>query len=225
MKNIIILGVRSAGIQIADAIIGGASIYREHTFYTNFVKSEHKILGFLDDNFPIGSVFLGIPVLESFNDIQRRIDDGCLFAFSLLKVNDMKSRINLIKKMNIPDKQILSVIHHSVSMPKNYILEKGIFIGPNVTISPMVRIGEFSTIIAGSHIGGQSIIKDFVYIGANSTICGDCVIEKGTYIGPGSTISNNLCISKFSTIGIGSVLLESTKPDSTYFGNPARLRR
>jgi len=30
MKNIIILGVRSAGIQIADAIIGGASIYREH---------------------------------------------------------------------------------------------------------------------------------------------------------------------------------------------------
>lgn len=89
----------------------------------------------------------------------------------------------------------------------NTIIRKGVKIDNLVHIAHNVEIGENTTVIALSMIGGS--VK----------------IGKDCWISPSSCIKNQLTIGDNVLIGMGAVVLKDVESDSVMVGNPAKLLR
>ena len=80
-------------------------------------------------------------------------------------------------------------------------------------------IGDRSEIYPGVILGAASL-------GSRSVIADDCgvVVEEDVVIGSGSYVlaKSKLTVAKGTVLAANSVLLESTEPNSTWAGNPAK---
>ena len=120
----------------------------------------------------------------------------------------------------IQDGDILPVTHigwtdigNNVEIQQNTCIDKAIYpwdktlIGNNCKIDNLVHIahgvklGEGVFLVAGSLLGGRTVIKE------------------NTWVGVGATISNGLTIGKESSINIGAVVTKSLEDDSNVTGN------
>jgi len=73
------------------------------------------------------------------------------------------------------------------------------------------------------HIAHNVLIKSRSILTACVEISGSSIIEEDVWIGPNSSVINGITIGKGSLIGIGSVVIKSVPPNSTVFGNPAKI--
>lgn len=106
-----------------------------------------------------------------------------------------------------------TVIGNNVEIQQNTCIDKAIypwdetFIGDNCKIDNLVHIahgvklGEGVFVVAGSLLGGRTVIKD------------------NTWVGVGATVSNGLIIGKESSINIGAVVTKSLEDNSSVTGN------
>lgn len=120
----------------------------------------------------------------------------------------------------IQDGDILPVTHigwtvagNNVEIQQNTCIDKAIYpwdktlIGNNCKIDNLVHIahgvklGEGVFVVAGSLLGGRTVIKE------------------NTWVGVGATISNGLTIGKESSINIGAVVTKSLEDNSNVTGN------
>jgi len=92
-----------------------------------------------------------------------------------------------------------------------------------VQVGSDTRIGDFVTILSMSVIGHDVTIGDYVqiasftFIGARARIGNDVQIHPHACILPGVTVGDR------AVIGAGSVVVKNVPPDSTVFGNPAKV--
>lgn len=116
-------------------------------------------------------------------------------------------------------------------------------IHPSSIVSPSVRIGKGSVIMAGgivnadSRIGNHCIINtgasvdhdceisDFVHISPHATICGNVEIGEGAWVGAGSVVIQGVKIGKWAIIGAGSVVTRDIPDGVVAFGNPTVVKR
>jgi len=125
-------------------------------------------------------------------------------------------------------------VSQNVSIGDNCIIGERVYIGPNVNIGKNVKIQNNSLIYEGV------TIEDNVFIGPNVVTTNDIfpkatgewkhrfkptLIKTGASIGANSTLICGITIETCCTVGAGSVITKSTKPQSLYYGNPARFIR
>ena len=105
-------------------------------------------------------------------------------------------------------------------------------------VAPDIKMGEGCFITAGSFIGCDVELGDFVningsmiYSGAHiesySTTTGFTVVEKsivhqGVYIGSKAVISSNSEVGEWANVSVGSVVTGKIRSHSTIFGMPAQ---
>ncbi len=106
-----------------------------------------------------------------------------------------------------------TVIGNSVEIQQNTCIDKAIYpwdmtmIGDNCKIDNLVHIahgvklGKGAFIVAGTLIGGRTVIKE------------------NTWVGVGATVSNGLIIGKNSRINIGAVVTKDLEDGSSVTGN------
>jgi acetyltransferase-like isoleucine patch superfamily enzyme len=114
--------------------------------------------------------------------------------------------------------------------PRNLTMGHGTYIntrcfidgnGP-VTLGDWVRLGPYVRILTGTH----EYNPRSVYRRRNTRdIVLPVTIERGSWIGTGTTIMPGVTIREGCVVGANSLLLQSTKPNSLYVGNPARFVR
>lgn len=107
----------------------------------------------------------------------------------------------------------------------------------HVFIENDVQIGDRVTIKCGVQIWDGLSIGNDVFIGPNVSFANDrfprskkyqknvlkTIVENGASIGSGAVILPGILIGKNSMIGAGSVVTKSVLPNTTVYGNPARL--
>lgn len=114
-------------------------------------------------------------------------------------------------------------------------------IHPSAIISPSVKIGDGSVVMAGVivnadvEVGKHCIlntgatvdhdckIANYVHISPNATLCGNVKVGECTHIGAGSVIIQGITIGKNVIIGAGSVIIRDIPDNCTVVGNPGRI--
>lgn len=211
MKKIIIIGGRGNGTVIASVIED-----------INKIKKSYEILGFLNDNLPIGTMINDYPVLGKVTREQCDAFNDAYFIYSLISVGKASERIQKLKELKIDDEKWINIYHPSVVIGSQCIIGKGVILMPNVILSPNVQLGDFVQVYGNSIVGHDTIINDFSFISNSSSIGSFIRIGKAVHIGSNSTIREHINIGDYSLIGMGSVVLNDIEEFSKNVGVPAK---
>ncbi len=154
-----------------------------------------------------------------------------------LKKNFLKNSKNIYLVIAIGDPKIRYKIYNDLnkfkfSWPNLYpaslkwrysSIGIGNIIFDTVSISPNVHISDFNLIHKNSFIAHDSRINNFCNINPNVCINGEVLVDDFCQIGSSATIIPRVKLLKNSKIGLGSVIVNNTKKNKTYFGNPGRI--
>ena len=208
MKKIAIFGASSFAREVADIChdLG----YEEMVFVSDYDDVEE-----VDD----------IKVLKT-KDIEGLSGDGYQFTIGVGS-SDIRRKI----VSQFPDLDYTNLVHPTATFGRTQrdALEKskGNIIAAGVRLTNNIEIGNFVVLNLNVVVGHDCILEDFVSIMSGTLISGNVVIREASYIGCGASVTNGtadkkLEIGKNSLIGMGAVVIRRVKENTTVFGNPAR---
>lgn len=167
----------------------------------------------------------GYPVLSSFDEIPRLIDEGCQFIYTFYKIDGQQARINLFESLNIPDENLATFVHPHSYVAPNATLGPGTVVLPQSSVSGNARLGRCVRVNPQVAIGHDCALSDHTFVGGGTAMASGAVTGKAAYIGLGSRILGKTRIGEFSVVGLGSVVIKDVAPYALVTGNPARFRR
>ena len=204
-KNIIIIGAGGHTKNITDVII----------------KSRENIVGYLDDNKPIGCSVLSYPVIGTTDDSSKYLNCEFIIAIGDNYTREKMSN-NMLKKY--PNLRFYTAIHPKAILGTDIKIGGGTNVMAGAIINASTKIGRHCIIGAGSIIAHDCILDDFVQISPNATLCGGVKIGKSSHIGASATIKQYIEICENSIIGIGAAVVKSITESGVYVGVPAKLK-
>jgi len=211
--NVIILGGKGTGTGIADAIKSAEG------------KTNWKIVGFLNDLVPEGSLINGFPVLGGLKDSAVFIQKGYYFINTILRIDGQQARINLIKSLQIPEKQWATFIHPMAYVAPSVKIGAGCVIMPHASVSAESVLGNCTLVMPGAVITHDVLVGSFCRFGSNCSIAGYVTIADGVHISLNSSVRENCKIGLNSSLGMGSALLENIGEEEIWAGVPAKFIR
>jgi len=131
------------------------------------------------------------------------------------------------------------LIGDNVSVRENVHIGENTILGRNTTVNYDTTIGSNVRIMDGSHITGNSVVEDDVFISClvattndnnmNTEVYDDVfqrgpIFRKGCRVGGGATILPNVVIGEKAVIGAGSVVTKSIPGHVVALGSPARIK-
>lgn len=179
-------------------------------------EPEYNILGFLSD-VPVDLEHYGIrgKVLGRIDNWQPKGDEK--YALGLGKPKDKKKLAEKLKERGMEFINIVSCwarVLPDIKMGEGCFITAGSFVGCDVKLGNFVNIN-------GSMIYSGAIIDDY------STTTGFTVVERshiheGVYIGSKAVIAEDREVGEWSNVSVGSVVSENIRPGVTVFGMPAQ---
>ena len=167
----------------------------------------------------------GFPVVQSFDEIPRLIDEGCQFIYTFYKIDGQLARIGLFESLNIPDENLATFIHPDSFVAPNCTIGPGTVILPQSTISGNAELGRCVRINSQVAIGHDCVLGEHTFVGGGTAMASEAVTGKAAYIGLGARILGKARIAEYSVVGMGSVVTRNVAPYELVTGNPARFRR
>jgi len=208
MKNLIIIGAGGFGREVYNLA------KRCNGYNTDFV-----IKGFLDDKTDALSGFnYPVKIISSINGYKPEKDDVFVCA-----MGDMQWKMKCSNTILDKGGEFFNLVHPSTIVMDNVSLGKGLIIMPNVLISNDSTIGNYVTIQAFTAIGHDCKIGDFGQLNSYSFMGGACELEKSVTLNPQSVLLPKIKVGEYAVVGAGSVVIKNVKPQTTVFGNPAKV--
>lgn len=188
-----------------------------------FQKNNVIVYGILEDDSKWHHTTIhNIPVLGSTNNMQflELLQDRCAAFIAYGHIQKRKRCLDLLLREHnaIP----VSAIHPSANIAEGVQLNQGHYIGAQVCLASLVKLGNHSILHNGVIIEQETDIHDWVEVGAGSIIGANVTIEEGVFIGIGARIISGITIQKGASIGAGSVVLGNVKSGDVLLGNPAK---
>lgn len=179
-------------------------------------EPEYNILGFLSD------VSVDLPHYGIEKQVMGRIEDwqpikNAQYALGLGKPADKKKLADLLKPRGMQFISIISEWAHvapDVKMGEGCFITAGSFIGCNVELGDFVNING-SMIYSGAQIDSYSTTTGF-------TVVEKSIIHQGVYIGSKAVIAENSIVEEWANVSVGSVVTGKVRSHSTVFGMPAQ---
>ena len=184
------------------------------------------IAGYLDDTLPAGTSRNGYVVLGGLKDA-RRICSELAVSDAVMGIGDNWWRRKLYTDLiQICPNLRFPVVRH-----------------PSAIVAASARIGKGAAILAGSHVGPNSLVGEFCILNTSSSIDHDCTLADFSSIAPGvktgglvrigecsavgvgASISDRISIGRHSVVGTGAAVVRDIPDLVVAYGNPARVKR
>ena len=168
----------------------------------------------LDTN-PYQLEYLGFEGFENFKG-------WSMDARFIVGIGDNHIREKVSKLILSKNKSLLNTIHTTSSIAHNTKIGIGNFIARNVSVNPLVEIGDFCLLNTGCIVEHECVIKDGAHIAPGAVLAGNVEIGKRTFIGANSVVKQGVKIGNDVIVGAGSVVLKDIPAYKKVVGNPTR---
>lgn len=179
-----------------------------------WVESGGSVSGIFDDNEQVKSL-LGITVTNGF-DVSAIRDHRLILSIGSNAVRQTLAHRHQLAYGN--------VVHPFTSISPTVRIGKGTVVLAGGIVTSDTVVGEHVIINTGASVDHDCKLGDFVHVAPQATICGHVNVGEGTLIGAGSTVVQNISIGKWATIGAGSVVVEDVPDFAVIMGVPGKIR-
>lgn len=205
------------------SVIVGAGTYGE--VYLSYLKDAGvEIIGFLDDNEKLsGQLVRGVPVLGGvtmLSDLREKYKVEAVYC----PIGNNILRTKILERAREVGLKTPSFIHSTVNIAPNVQIGNGVYILPNTTVMPYVKIESDVMISIGSNIAHHSTLCQGVFISNGVNLGASLMVEKYAYIGMGATIMTGVKhVGENCLIGAGAVVIKDVTKNAVMAGVPAKL--
>ena len=205
------------------SVIVGAGTYGE-VYLAYLQESGIEVVGFLDDNANLhGTLIKEVPVLGGI-DLLDKIKDMYQIEAVYCPIGNNQLRTHVLTMARNYGLQTPNFIHHSVNLASNVQIGCRVYVLPNTTIMPFVKIEDDVMISIGSNIAHHSVLRQGVFISNGVNLGASLIVEKYAYIGMGATIMTGVkLLGEDCLIGAGAVVIKDVNKNAVMAGVPAKL--
>ena len=206
------------------AIIGSGDLGFQILHHAQNID-KYVSVGFFDDNFIVGEMRHGKPIIGGFKDVFSCYENG---EFDCLMIgigyNHFDLRAAIFEKFfgKIPFAKIISknaIIDPSSKIASGVIIYPGCIVDANVIISENVLLNIGCVVAHDSFIGKHSFLSPCV------KIAGFVKVQEKVNLGTGTVLIDNITISDNIRTGAGSVVVNNLYDKGLYVGIPARFNK
>ena len=184
----------------------------------------YELIGFIDNNIPIGTNVLGYKVLESDPSLPQLMEKYH-FNKGVIGIGDnfIRSKVaNSVYQLS-SDFQFVNCIHPSANISRHCQLGNGNVIMAGVTINSSAKISNHCILNTNCSLDHDCSMENYSCLAPNSVVGGNTRIGDYSYIGIGASVFHNIQIGSNCIVGGGSVVINNTSSDSVFFGSPAKF--
>lgn len=183
---------------------------------------DFEVVGFLNDFIEKGKTINGYPVLGGLKDVKPFIEEGYHFLYAIHSISHGKMRMELFESLNIPDHQLVTIIHPQTFIGEGTELAPGVMVMANSYIGPETKIGKCTFVMANCVISHDNVIGGFCHFSAGS-VCGSILnIGDGCDVALNATVMENVSLGDFSVVGAASLCMNDVEPHQVVIGSPAK---
>jgi len=185
----------------------------------------HAVVGYLDDECPVGMLKGGYPILGRLHDCE----DIC----KRLKLRDMVLAIgdnwwrrkvyNNIKMAS--DVRYPVIAHPTASVAPSAQVGEGSVLMAQANVGPHSRLGKFTIVNSGASLDHDSSLGDFASLAPGAVTGGLVQIGECSAVGVGAALSDRVKIGCHTVVGTGAVVVRDIPDLSVAYGNPAGVKR
>lgn len=170
---------------------------------------EFEIIGLIDNERSVGTVFSGYKVVGRDNDLSEFQSKT---KNVLIAIGHTKSALTR-RKLQKQAQTLGFNFPHQIS-PRAYVAKRA-HIGQGATIhhgaivNSDTYIGNFTIINTNAVVEHDSRIGDFSHIATGALINGNCQVGNNTFIGSGTVLKQQVIVGDHCTINIGALIYKS----------------
>jgi sugar O-acyltransferase (sialic acid O-acetyltransferase NeuD family) len=207
-KNLVIYGASGHGKVIADIV----------------EKSGGTVLAFVDDNETLwDKTFCGYPLWPGGDYLFKA---AAKQTFSvIIGIGDNYTRYRVKQTLEKAAVRFATAIHPSARLGRGVIIEAGTVVMANSVINPDTRIGSHCIVNTAVTIDHDCTIGDFVHLSPGAHLGGNTRIDAFSWIGLGASVINNIHVAEHAIAGAGAVVIRDVQPHTVVVGNPAAFLR
>lgn len=179
-------------------------------------------LGFVDSSRQRSEELNGRPVIGGMDLLSdRELLNSAQF---LVAIGDQSVRRRLSLEINAAGGQLATVIHPSSIISPTVRVGDGTVIVAGAIVNANASIGRFCILNTACSIDHDNTLMDGVQISPGVRSAGNVTFEEDVFVGIGASIIPGIRIGRNAIVGAGSVVVRDVKPDILVVGNPARTR-
>ena len=210
-KKIAIYGAGGFGREVAGAI---------HRI-NNSGNEQWEIVGFYDDNKPIGADISHYgKILGGMKELNA-IEEPLALTIAVGNPASRKRIYESITNSNISFPNIIAP-SFKILDPLTFKIGRGNIIQDSCSVTCDVSIGDFNVLNGSDILGHDDVIGDFNVLMPGVHLSGEVTVGQCNLFGVDSVVLQQVNIGSNVTLGAGSVLMTKPKDDHTYIGVPAR---
>ena len=184
-------------------------------------KRQWEIIGFYDDNIPVGTPVSHYGKIIGDKDALNAVDEPLALAIA---VGDPRVRKLIYDSITNPNISFPNLIAPSFKVldPETFSIGRGNIIQDNCSATCDVTIGDFNVLNGSDVMGHDDVIGDFNVLMPGVHLSGAVSIGDCNLFGVDSVVLQRIKVGSNITLGAGSVLMTKPKDGFTYIGVPAK---
>jgi sugar O-acyltransferase (sialic acid O-acetyltransferase NeuD family) len=206
-------------------VIGAGGHGSEILTYLRAAEQEIELLGFVDDNLPVGP-WRGSRILGGISELDRLTGDPRRMIRYITAVGSNEMRRRLVTQLENFGKANLrpwTLCHPTAIIGNDVVIDDGTCLAPGSIVTANAKIGRHVIMNVKASVSHDCVVGDFANLNPGVTVCGNVKIGDGCYIGAGATIIDKVAIGEWTVVGAGAVVISDLPPRVTAVGVPARI--
>lgn len=181
----------------------------------------YEIVGVLDDIAAnLGRRILGHAVLGPIADAPRYPD--CRFVNGISSLESFRKIPEIVRRTGVPLERFVTVVHPRATVAASARVGQGSSILAGSVVAPEAEIGDHVIILQNSSVNHHSRVRDHATLSAGVTVLGYVDVGANAFVGGGSTLAPRVRVGDSAIVGAGSVVIRDVPAGRVFAGNPAR---
>lgn len=206
-------------------VIIGAGVVGALAFEYFTYDSPHEVVAFsAEREFITTDTFCGLPVVP-FDKLAVDYPAAEYQAFVAVSANPTqlnRVRRRLYGAVKAAGYQCASYISSRAFVSPTAQIGENSLVAEGNSLHHMARVGNNVVLLAGIHVGHESVIEDDCFFASHAVVGGSCRVGSGSFFGLNSCVASFISVAEDCLIGAGAVIIRDTAPRQVYVGNPAR---